>query len=424
PIFLMWFGPTPMLFVGSWELGKQVLGDKLGNFGKPLRNLIMKEVLGDGLAVLNGEKWAHHRRIINPSFHIDKLKDMVSSMVESTANMLKGWEKVVRSGYENEVDVSQEFNVLSSDIIARTAFGSNYLQGKHIFDLLAQVTSIACKDNTKLMVPGYRYLPLKRNRDRWRMHREIKNSMKQLILNREKTATNTNDLLGSMMNTVHELRNRENNVGLTTEEIIEECKTFFFAGQETTRNFMTYVSVLLAIHPEWQEQARAEVLQVCGNHHPTFESQSKLKILGMILNEVIRLYPPAVALLREAHKDTILGDLSIPAGTQVIFPLLALNHNIALWGEDASEFKPERFSQGLANAVKDDSVLFIPFGYGLRTCVGQNFAMLEAKIAIAMILQRFSFVLSPAYVHAPTAFITLYPQHGVQIILHELHRDG
>ncbi|KAH9307846.1 hypothetical protein KI387_035757, partial [Taxus chinensis] len=364
PNFLMWFGPSPMLFVGSWELGKQVLGDKLGNFGKPLSNQLLKDVLGDGLPVLNGEKWAHHRRIINPSFHIDKLKGMVSSMAESIGNMLEVWEKVVKSSCENEVDVSEEFNVLSSDIIARTAFGSNYLQGKHIFDVLAKVTSMTCKDTAKLIVPGYRYLPLKGNRDRWRMHREIKNSLKQLILNREKTGTNTNDLLGSMMNTVGELRNSENNAGLTTDEIIEECKTFFVTGQETTRNFMTYAIFLLAMHPEWQERARTEVLQVCGNCHPTFESQSKLKIVGMILNEVMRLYPTAVSVLREAHKDIILGDLSILAGTQIVFPLLALNHDIALWGEDASEFKPERFSQGLANAAKDDSALFIPFGYG------------------------------------------------------------
>ncbi|GLJ24477.1 hypothetical protein SUGI_0467440 [Cryptomeria japonica] len=143
----------------------------------------------------------------------------------------------------------------------------------------------------------------------------------------------------------------------------------------------------------------------------------------MILNEVIRLYPPIAVFRREIHKDTTLGGIAIPKGTQVIFPTLSFNHDTSLWGEDANEFKPERFSEGITKAAKDDSAAFIPFGYGLRSCVGKNYAMLETKVALAMILQRFSFVLSPGYVHAPTSFVTMFPQHGAPIILDNLHSD-
>ncbi|GLJ24480.1 hypothetical protein SUGI_0467470 [Cryptomeria japonica] len=423
----MWLGPIPTLVIVRCELGKEALGDKMGSYGKLKWDPVMKDILGEGLVELNGDKRAHHRRIVNPSFHTDKLKDMVCCMVESTVNMLQKWEKAVKND-EKEVDVAEEFKALTSDVIARTAFGSSYLQGKHIFDLLAQQMSLACQDSVKLMVPGYRFLPFKRNRQRWRLNREIKRALKELITKREKAGPNTtqgygNDLLGSMMNTIQEMRSSESNQGLTIEEFIAECKTFFIAGQETTSNYLTFAIVLLAMHPDWQDQARSEVQQVCGNCHPKFETVNKLKTLGMILNEVIRLYPPIAVFRREIHKDTTLGGIAIPEGTQVIFPTLSFNHDTSLWGEDANEFKPERFSEGISKAAKDDSAAFIPFGYGLRSCMGKNYAMLETKVALAMILQRFSFVLSPGYVHAPTSFVTMFPQHGAPIILHNLHSD-
>ncbi|KAH9307845.1 hypothetical protein KI387_035756, partial [Taxus chinensis] len=411
PIFLMWFGTIPVLVIGRPELGKQLMGDKIGNYGKGQGNQSMADLLGGGLVNLNGEKWARHRRIIKPSFHIDKLKDMVSSMVESITNTLDKWAEVIKKG-ENEVDVSQELKALTSDIIARTAFGSSYIQGKRIFDMLAQQLFISIEDNASLMIPGYRFLPFKRNRESWRIRREIRSCLKQLILSRETSGRSStdgygNDLLGNLMSTNQEMQKTESDPRLTIDEIIEECKTFFFAGEETTSGFLTYVIVLLAMHPEWQERARAEIVQ-----------------LGLILKEVMRLYPPAPAFLREACKDTELGGISIPTGTNILFPLLSLNHDTRLWGEDANQFKPQRFSEGISKATKEDSAVFLPFGYGLRSCIGQAFATLSSKVVIAMILQRFTFALSPAYIHAPISFVNMFAQHGAHIILHDLQMDG
>lgn len=139
----------------------------------------------------------------------------------------------------------------------------------------------------------------------------------------------------------------------------------------------------------------------------------------MILNETLRLYPPVVATIRRAKADVQLGGCQVPRGTQLLIPILAVHHDQGIWGNDANEFNPGRFSDGIARAAKHP-VAFMPFSLGVRTCIGQNLAILQAKLTLAIILQTFSFRLSPQYQHAPTVLMLLYPQYGAPIIFRQL----
>lgn len=139
----------------------------------------------------------------------------------------------------------------------------------------------------------------------------------------------------------------------------------------------------------------------------------------MVIQEALRLYPPAPFVTREALQDTKLGDLYVPKGVALWFPTVALNQDPEIWGPDSHIFNPDRFSNGIGKACNNPQV-YMPFGSGPRVCVGQNFAMIEMKIIISLILSKFSLTLSPKYIHSPTFNLVIQPKYGVNLLVKKL----
>ncbi|XP_008795121.2 cytochrome P450 734A1 [Phoenix dactylifera] len=410
---VFWFGPQPRLAIAEPELVRAVLTDSTGRFEKVGFNPVAKQLFGDGLPGLKGRKWARHRRVIAPAFNMERVKSWIPAIASSTSTMLEKWEVQGGSSSEFEVEVNKEFHTFTADVISQVAFGSSYKEGKRIFQLQEEQMLLVSLALRTVYIPGFRFIPTKKNRKRWGLNKEIRKSLQKLIQANWNECENSKNLLGLMIS-AHKNDGEEK---MELEEIIDECKAFYFAGKETTANFLTWVILLLALHQDWQKKVRDEVICVCSNHkYPNADDLVNLKIVSMVLKETLRLYPPAVALRRLTTKDTKLGTLDIPAGTQLYMPIIAIHHDAAVWGADADEFNPLRFAGGEGHHLGS----FIPFGLGPTICVGQNLAIVEAKVALAMILQRFEFVVSPSYVHAPMLLLTVQPQYGAQVLFRKI----
>nr|UXF47986.1 cytochrome P450 CYP72-1 [Daphne genkwa] len=421
----VWMGPIPRVFITNPAQIKEILS-KNYEFRKSVTNPVSR-LLITGLVDHEGEKWAKHRKLINPAFHQEKLKKMLPAFYESCRGLVVKWQNLVSENGSCEVDVWPCFSSLTSDVISRTAFGSSYEEGKRIFQLLDELLLLTTQALQSAYFPGFRFVPTKLNKRMWNVDKEVKAALKVIINRREeamrKGEAANDDLLGILMESNHrEIKEHGNDhkCGMNLADVIDECKIFYLAGQETTSVLLVWTMVLLGHHSDWQARAREEVMSVFGQSKPVeFEGLNRLKIVTMILYEVLRLYPPANAIIRAVSKETKLGDLLVPAGAQLIVPTLLVHQDPELWGEDAKEFKPERFAEGVSKAASNQ-VSYLPFGWGPRICVGQNFALLEAKMALAMILQSFSFELSPTYTHAPHNAFSLRPQHGAHLILHKI----
>ncbi|KAJ8616695.1 hypothetical protein MRB53_036067 [Persea americana] len=422
---LTWVGTRPRIFILDGELIREILSNKSGQLEQVKINPIVRFLI-TGLVTHEGEKWVTHRRIISPAFHLEKLKRLLPAFSTSCSEMINRWEKLIGPNESLELDMWPQFQNMTGDVISRTAFGSSYKEGTRIFQLQTEQTQLLFDDAHKVEIPGYRFIPTKKAMRRKEIDKEVRGLLRGMIEQRAKEmktgVATKNDILGLLMESNSkdsQAKGNSESGRMTIEDVIDECKLFYFAGQETTAVLLTWTMVLLSMYPTWQARAREEVFQVFGKDKPESDGLNQLKIVSMILYEVLRLYPPVTFLTRSACKTITIGGLTIPAGVQVSLPTVFIHHDPELWGEDADDFNPERFSDGVMKASKNQFAFF-PFGWGPRICVGQNFAILEAKIALSTILQHFSFELSPSYTHAPMAVITLQPQHGAQIILHKL----
>ncbi|MFQ6669797.1 hypothetical protein Gotur_034902, partial [Gossypium turneri] len=421
--YLSWDGVRAELVISEPELIKEVLKNSEKAFPKRKLTVFLSKLVGNGLVTVEGEKWVKQRKLGNYAFHGESLKNMTPAVISSVETMLEKWKGYVGK----EIEVFEEFRLLTSEVISRTAFGSSYLEGQKIFYMLSKLAIIANRNLFKTRIPWISKL--------WKpadvleseeLANEIQGCVMKMIKKREDRVVNGgadsfgNDFLGLLVNAYHDLDDKNM---LSLGDLVDECKTFYLAGQDTVNSLLGWTIFLLAIHGNWQEKARTEVIDIFGNQNPDSEGIVKLKIMTMIINETLRLYGPANGLMRKVGREVQIGKLVLPANIDLYIANVVPQHDPQLWGDDVHLFKPERFAEGIAKATNYNAGAFCPFGIGPRSCVGMSFATMETKIALSMILQRYTISLSPAYVHSPISVVTVQPEHGIQVILKSLHSN-
>ncbi|XP_076901854.1 cytokinin hydroxylase-like [Bidens hawaiensis] len=419
--FIYWNGTEPRMCLTDTEQIKELLVKHSTTSGKSwLQQQGSKHFIGRGLLMANGQDWYHQRHIVAPAFIKDKLKSYAGYMVECTKGMIQSMNAEVSNG-RVEFEIGEYMARLTADIISRTEFDSSYEKGKQIFHLLTVLQQLCSQASRHLCLPGSRFFPSKYNREIKSLKIEVERLLMEIIQSRKdcveigRSNSYGNDLLGMLLNEMQKKRQGDR-FNLNMQVIMDECKTFFFAGHDTTALLLTWTIMLLASNPSWQDKVRAEVRDVCNGRSPSVEDLSKLSLLNMVIKESLRLYPPATVLPRMAFEDIKLGDLHIPKGLSIWIPVLAIHHNKGIWGEDVNKFNPNRF----AGQSFSQGRHFMPFAAGPRNCVGQSFALMEAKIILSMLICKFKFTISDSYRHAPVIVLTIKPKYGVQVCLSPL----
>ncbi|XP_061369564.1 cytokinin hydroxylase-like [Gastrolobium bilobum] len=421
-VFIYWLGTEPFLYIAEPEFLKKMSTKVMAKrWGKPsvFRN-DRDPLFGSGLVMVEGDDWVRHRHAVAPAFSPLNLKTMASIMVESTKQMLERWGTQINCG-NPEIDVEKEIIATSGEIIARTSFGMKYKDVKAVFEKLRALQITLFNTTRYVGVPFGKCFNLKKTLEAKKLGKDIDRILLSIITARMKSikGQDQQDLLGLLLQENHQDDDDQLGKALTTRDLVDECKTFFFGGHETTALAITWTLFLLAIHEHWQIQLRNEIREVVGDNEIDVNVVAGLRKMKWVMNEVLRLYPPAPNVQRQAREDIKVDDLTVPNGTNLWIDVVAMHHDPVLWGKDANEFRPERFMDDV-NGGCNHKMGYIPFGFGGRMCVGRNLSFMEYKIVLTLLLSRFSFKLSQGYQHSPSIMLSLRPTCGLPLIVQPL----
>ncbi|KAK8482339.1 hypothetical protein V6N13_060259 [Hibiscus sabdariffa] len=421
-VFIYWLGTEPFLYVADPVFLKKMTSGVLGkSWGKPMVfKRDRKPMFGSGLLMVEGDDWVRHRHVITPAFSPANLKAMASLMVEPVTMMLNKWATLISSG-QVEIDVEREITTTAGEIIARTSFGLSNQKGSEVYEKLRVMQLTLFNSNRYVGVPFSKWVCLKKNLEARKLGKEIDQLLLSIIEDRKKAwgGSPHKDLLGLLMEGNH-VDGRAGK-SLTTRELVDECKTFFFGGHETTALALTWTLLLLALHPQWQHQLREEIREVIGDDDDIdFSRLTSLKKMEWVMQEMLRLYSPAPNAQRQSREDIKVDDLIIPNGTNIWIDVVGMHHDPTLWGADVNEFRPERFKDDILYGGCKHKMGFLPFGFGGRMCVGRSLTMMEYKVVLTLMLRRFSFSTSPNYRHSPSILLSLRPRYGLPLIVQPL----
>jgi cytochrome P450 len=386
---------------------RHVLLDNAANYRKSeLTRRLLEPGLGRGLLTSEGETWRRHRRIMAPAFDRRSIEGYAPIITAVTSELLARWDALANS---SEVDMGAAMMHTTLHIISRTMFSAN---SDEIVDIVergvAQYQSRVRPNLLDLLgLPDWFTALFSQRRRSTGAFDEFDKAVDQLINRRAREASGQpSDLLGRLV----AARDAETQGGMTPKEVRDEVVTVFMAGHETTAQALTWSWYLVSLHPSVEAKLRDELTTVLNGRMPLYEDIPNLRYTRKVIEESMRLYPPAHTMARQPiAPDYILGH-RIPAGALILIVPWLLHRKSSLWDEP-HRFNPDRFEN------EPSRFSYIPFGAGQRICIGAAFAMTEAILILATLAQHYQFQLKPGYPIEPQGLITLRPRYGMPMIL-------
>ncbi len=407
-IYNLNLGISKMLIVNHPRHMQHILVDNAQNYrkGGAMWDAV-RAMLGNGLVVSEGSFWLRQRRMMNPQFHRQRLAALNDLMVNAIAEALDTWEK---SANGSDFNVATAFSELTMKVITRTLFGTGLSTEE--MDRVSKAMNYALTYVIQAIVlsslPSWMPAPGKKEFER--SIKQIDETVYRIIADSRKDNGESNHLMAMLLDMVDD----ETGEGMTDQQLRDEVTTLFLAGYETTSIALSWAFDLLTHHPDVMDKLQAEVDAAIGDRLPTFADLMKLPYSRMIIQETLRIRPAAWQLPRTAVEDDEIDGYRISAGTTITSLIYMCHYHPEEW-DNPDVFDPERFQPD--KTEKRHKFAYMPFGAGQRKCIGMDFALMEAQLALAMVAQRYKLTKATENLAEPQLSTTLRPKGGVIVKL-------
>ena len=366
-------------------------------------------ITGNGLLASAEPSWMAHRRAAAPAFHRHRLTAVTEHVASATDEAMHEWD--TGGGGARQVEVSHLLARLALDVVGRTLFGSDLsAHAGRMLDATSDAAVLVVRAGRSILpIPARTPTPL--NRRIRAARREFDVLSHALIADRRRSTAGADssgdDLLGLLLDG-----------GLTDDEIRDELVTMVIAGHETVAAGLTWTLMLLAEHPSVQEEVHRESVGLTGPP-PIIGAGSAAPATRAVVDEALRLYPPAWAISRRSSAPDVIGGRQVPAGTLAIISPWVLHRHPRLWDEPLA-FRPSRFHGGA-----DHRGAYLPFGAGPRLCIGREFALAEMVVVLTRLLARYRFDTPPGWTRPfAEARVALHPRGGMPLLVSRRPKGG
>lgn len=420
----MSIGPVSLYFFNHPDHAKHVLADNAANYHKGFGLAQARRALGDGLLTSEGDLWRKQRKVIQPAFQHKRMARQAGIIVEEAAGLVDR----LRARHDDgaPVDVLDEMTELTLGVLGRTLLDADLSAFDSIGQSFEAVQDQAMFEAMSLSkVPVW--LPLPKQLRFRRARRHLQQVVDRLVADRtardEADGTAAGTVAGKTAGTVagDDVLSRlivstrqEDDPRVGRQRMRDELVTLLLAGHETTASTLGWTFYLIDRHPEVRERLHEEAVDVLGDRLPEYEDLHRLTYTSMVIQEVMRLYPPVWMLSRLAQGPDKVGGYDVPVGADVLICPYTLHRHPDFW-DDPERFAPERFDPG--RTANRPRYAYIPFGAGPRFCVGNNLGMMEATFVTAMVARHLRLTKVPGYEVVPEPMLSLRVRGGLPMVV-------
>jgi cytochrome P450 len=399
------FGPFTMYFVARPDFLREIFVEHASKFYKTrLTKRILSPSLGNGLLISDGDYWKKQRRLMQPAFHHKRIESYANVMVNYTQNTLRDW----RDGQARAID--DDMMALTLAIVSKCLFDTDVTneESDELREAIGYGIRATNEEFNSLFIPPA-WLPTERNRKGKETIATVHRVLDRFIREHRASGEDRGDLLSMMMLATDE----DGKSRMSDKEVRDESFTLISAGHETTAVALGWAWYLLSQHPNVEKKLHDELDRVLGGRTPTMADLQNLTYVDWVVNETMRLYPPAYITSREALQDIEVGGYVIAKGNDILLSPYIVHHDARFFSQPES-FIPERWQGDFEKSLP--KCAYMPFGAGPRVCIGNMFAAMEVKLILATVAQHYRLELAPGAKVEKEPLITLRPKYGMPMI--------